>query len=70
MGRVWEGLGEGVGLIFGSKMMLGSQSEAGMFKKCLGTFVGSFELMFLDVWGDILKPLARTRLARRIARSA
>ena len=51
LGRIWGGLGEGFGLIFGSKMMFGGQSEAGMFKKCLGTFVGSFELMFLDVWG-------------------
>ena len=50
-GRVWGGLGEGLGLSFDSKMMFGGQSEAGMFQKCLGTFVGSFELMFLDVWG-------------------
>ena len=47
-GRVLTGFGEGLGkawggfflgLIFGSKMMFGGQSEAGMFKKCLGTFV-------------------------------
>ena len=39
LGRVWEGFGEGLGLIFGSKMTFGGQSGAGMFKKCLGTFV-------------------------------
>ena len=50
LGRVWEGFGEGLGkvwgrfgeafgLILGSKMMFGDQSGAGMFKKCLGTFV-------------------------------
>ena len=50
LGRLWGGLGEALGLIFGSKMMFGGQSEAGMFKKCLGTFVGSFQLMFLDFW--------------------
>ena len=51
LGKVWGGFGEAFGLILGSKMMFGDQSGAGMFKKCLGTFVWSFELMFLDVWG-------------------
>ena len=51
LGRIWGGLGEGFGLIFGSRMMFGGQSEAGMFKKWLGTFVSSFDLVFLDVWG-------------------
>ena len=53
LGKVWGGFGEGLeraweglevweaffGLIFDSKMIFGGQSEAGMFKKCLGTFV-------------------------------
>ena len=39
LGRVWGGFGEAFGLILGSKMMFGDQSGAGMFKKCLGTFV-------------------------------
>ena len=51
LGKVWGGFGEAFGLILGSKMMFGDQSGAGVFKKCLGTFVWSFELMFLDVWG-------------------
>ena len=55
MGKVWGGFGEAFGLILDSKMTLGDQSGAGMFKKCLGTFVGSFELMFLDVWGRCSK---------------
>ena len=49
--RFWKGFGEGLGLIFGSKVIFGGQNETVMFKKCLATFVGSFELMFLDVWG-------------------
>ena len=51
LGKVWGGFGEAFGLVLGSKMMFGDQSGAGMFKKCLGTFVWSFELMFLNVWG-------------------
>ena len=62
LGRIWGGLervwgrfggrfGEAFGLILGSKMMFGDQSGAGMFKKWLGTFVSSFDLVFLDVWG-------------------
>ena len=39
LGKVWGGFGEAFGLILGSKMMFGDQSGAGMFKKCLGTFV-------------------------------
>ena len=49
LGMVWGGFGEAFGLILGSKMMFGYQSGAGMFKKCLGTFVSSFDLVFLDV---------------------
>ena len=51
LGKVWGGFGEAFGLILDSKMMFGDQSGAGMFKKCLGTFVWSFDLVFLDVWG-------------------
>ena len=39
LGRVWAGFGEGFSLIFGSKMTFGGQSGAGMFEKCVGTFV-------------------------------
>ena len=39
LGKVWGGFGEAFGLILDSKMMFGDQSGAGMFKKCLGTFV-------------------------------
>ena len=46
LGRVWEGLGKVWGgsgevfrLIFGSKMTFGGESGAGMFEKCVGTFV-------------------------------
>ena len=39
LGRVWGRFGEAFGLTLGSKMMFGDQSGAGMFKKCLGTFV-------------------------------
>ena len=49
LGKVWGGFGEALGLILGSKMMFGDQSGAGMFKKCLGTFVSSFDLVFLGV---------------------
>ena len=55
LGKVWGGFGEAFGLILDSKMMFGDQSGAGMFKKCLGTFVWSFELLFLDVWGGCSK---------------
>ena len=57
-GFIWNGLWEGSwslrGLILDSKMMFGDQSGAGMFKKWLGTFVSSFDLVFLDVggWGS------------------
>ena len=51
LGKVWGGFGEAFGLILDSKMMFGDQSGAGMFKKWLGTFVSSFDLVFLDVWG-------------------
>ena len=42
--RLWGGaidqnVATGFGLIFGSKMTFGGQNGAGMFKKCLGTFV-------------------------------
>ena len=54
LGKVWGGFGEAFGLILDSKMMFGDQSGAGMFKKWLGTFVSSFDLVFLDVggWGS------------------
>ena len=51
LGKVWGGFGEAFGLILDSKMMFGDQSGAGMFKKWLGTFVSSFDLVFLDVGG-------------------
>ena len=48
LGKVWGGFGEAFGLILDSKMMFGDQSGIGMFTKCLGTFIWSFGLMFLD----------------------
>ena len=47
----FAGCGEGFNLIWIAKITLLGQEGTGMSKKCLGTFVGSFELMFLDVWG-------------------
>ena len=86
LGRTWRGLDENqvqslvlmaLGLvlacqILGSKMIFGVFNGAGMFKKCLGTFVWSFELMFLDVWGWCSKATGQNKVgpADRAQRSA
>ena len=72
LGKVWGGFGEAFGLILDSKMMFGDQSGAGMFKKWLGTFVSSFDLVFLDVggWGSKATGQNEVGPADRAQRSA